>query len=65
MATAVNVTAHARIALRVLCVLLVLLMIFSIQAARTIPSLVRAHWLNALFAAVNRFTGGTTESDIL
>jgi len=36
-----------------------------IKASADHPSLVREHWRNALAAAVNRFTGGTTESDIL
>jgi hypothetical protein len=34
-------------------------MIFSIQAARTIPSPVRPHWRNALAAIVKGFTAGT------
>jgi hypothetical protein len=37
----------------------------SSKPAWTIQSLVRPHWLNTLAATVNRFTGGTTESDIL
>jgi hypothetical protein len=36
-----------------------------IKASADHPSLVREHWRNSLAATVNRFTGGTTESDIL
>jgi hypothetical protein len=41
---------------RVFSVSLVLLMIFSIQAARTIQSLVQLHSLNTLAVGVNLFT---------